>query len=275
MYPGLWGTNGHCICITEEEREVCGNQALYRSPGAPRSLSMLQREIQELRRECRYQPAVVRVTVNLRAQGLLPSYSSGTQLRHRICSCDGPTSGEPPASGNDTPNLDEYQESPEIQTKARVSPTARQNLKRLLRWSHSHLQMQPHHGWRDCLKTSKFFLYLPGLQAYSRTLRNNRPLLSQIMGKPRDTETGWQSILRTSFISDTMWDQEGNTNQPYLSDSYLPWPTAEQQYRSILRNLKRHEVFFWDAFIFQAVLIVLFRKLHEYDSWKTTAEAQS
>lgn len=53
--------------------------------------------------------------------GLLLSYSSGTQVRHLICSCNAQVSGEQPISENDTPNLEEYQGLPEIQTKARVS----------------------------------------------------------------------------------------------------------------------------------------------------------
>lgn len=48
---------------------------------------------------------------------------------------------QPPASGNDTPKLEEYQGACEIQTKARASQTAEQSPKNLMR--PHHLQTQP------------------------------------------------------------------------------------------------------------------------------------
>ncbi|XP_045402756.1 probable ATP-dependent RNA helicase DDX20 [Lemur catta] len=82
--------------------------------------------------------------------------SSDNQLKDsESAPVDGCISLEQTLNGNDTPNLEEYQESPEIQIKARhkegVSQRAKQSRRHLPRRSSYRLQTEPQEdGWCDC-----------------------------------------------------------------------------------------------------------------------------
>ncbi|KAM9241539.1 putative ATP-dependent RNA helicase DDX20 [Dugong dugon] len=87
------------------------------------------------------------------------SYLEGSSDTHLKASESTPVDGcislEQPLNGNDTPNLEEYQESPEIQVKARhkegANQRAKQSRRNPPRRSSYRLQTEPQEdGWYDC-----------------------------------------------------------------------------------------------------------------------------
>ncbi|XP_003793932.1 probable ATP-dependent RNA helicase DDX20 [Otolemur garnettii] len=84
--------------------------------------------------------------------------SSDPQLKDsESAPVNGHVSLEQPLNGNDTSNLEEYQESPEVQTKARhkegVNQRAKQSRRNLPRRSSYRLQTEPQEdGWCDCYR---------------------------------------------------------------------------------------------------------------------------
>ncbi|XP_053447996.1 probable ATP-dependent RNA helicase DDX20 [Nycticebus coucang] len=84
--------------------------------------------------------------------------SSDPQLKDsESAPVNGHVSLEQPLNGNDTPSLEEYQESPEVQTKARhkegVNQRAKQSRRNLPRRSSYRLQTEPlEDGWYDCYR---------------------------------------------------------------------------------------------------------------------------
>lgn len=250
LKPWLLKTDG--FCTREEGRETRANsQALHRSSGSPLgSLSMLREKCKN-RREHRYWPSATGGTVNLIAHRLLPSESSGTQLRQWICSCSGPISGEQPVSGNDTPNLYEHQGSPEIQTKAKDTQVAKQQCQEnLLRWSHYRLQAQLHHGWHNHPGKDIQVLLMP--VRVTSLLHNLQEHLAaaQTTGNLRDTELGGSLPPDITCLRHNAGPL-GNTNKPHLC--YPPSLTISRV------TIPEHFWGTWKDFRFSSGIYLFFR----------------
>lgn len=231
MYPGLRRTNRHC---TREEGRERDTRTLSGTPQVPGATVMPQhaRVINTATEDrCRHWPAA------LKWQGFflhtLLIFGSDTESAPAMPMSVG---NQPPASGNDTPKLEEYQGASKIQTKARAKPDC---------WAESKkphaASLLPvdtaHHGWHDGL--GKDIHILPNTHQGRKLLTPAPAGTLGYCSNYRKSQRQWHwavvhHLLNTIHRIHDAGLPGNTTNQTYLG--HPPSPTKGKKIQDILEE---------------------------------------